>query len=269
MSIAPGTSTLYLAGVRNPSSAGTYFVHAHLRRMAFTAQLAVRAAPMEPPAPNRTCLPCLSAAVRLDQIVEAEVLRVVRRQILEETRHVRRAEAGRIVVAGSGSEAGQSGARPEERVGAEDDVVEILAVVVLVARQRPELCRRDAERAAAALAAHLVRERDDRRPLRCTRARRRRRRAGRPGRRQPRRRTPRCTRRRAPPASSYPSGRVAEGRAEDGARCAAAALPPGEDRGQELVPRLLAAVVAPVPEPGGVGSPIVPPTESTNGLDAG
>ena len=43
MSITQGTLTLFLAGVRNPSSAGTYFVHAHLRRMAFTAQLAVRA----------------------------------------------------------------------------------------------------------------------------------------------------------------------------------------------------------------------------------
>ncbi len=43
MSIAPGTLTLYLAGVRNPASAGTYFVHAHLRSMAFTAQLAVHA----------------------------------------------------------------------------------------------------------------------------------------------------------------------------------------------------------------------------------
>ena len=41
--IGPGTLTLYLAGVRNPASAGTYFVHAHLRSMAFTAQLAVRA----------------------------------------------------------------------------------------------------------------------------------------------------------------------------------------------------------------------------------
>ena len=41
MSIAPGTLTLYLAGVRNPPSAGTYFVHARLRAMAFTAQLAV------------------------------------------------------------------------------------------------------------------------------------------------------------------------------------------------------------------------------------
>ena len=38
-----GTLTLYLAGVRNPTSAGTYFVHAHLRSMAFTAQLAVHA----------------------------------------------------------------------------------------------------------------------------------------------------------------------------------------------------------------------------------
>ena len=43
MSITQGTLTLYLAGVRNPASAGTYFVHAHLRTMAFTAQLAVRA----------------------------------------------------------------------------------------------------------------------------------------------------------------------------------------------------------------------------------
>jgi hypothetical protein len=43
MSIVPGTLTLYLAGVRNPATAGTYFVHAHLRTMAFTAQLAVRA----------------------------------------------------------------------------------------------------------------------------------------------------------------------------------------------------------------------------------
>jgi hypothetical protein len=42
MVIAPGTLTLNLAGVRNPRSAGTYFVHAHLRAMAFTAQLAVR-----------------------------------------------------------------------------------------------------------------------------------------------------------------------------------------------------------------------------------
>ena len=43
MSIGPGTLTLYLTGVRNPASAGTYFVHAHLRAMAFTAQLAVSA----------------------------------------------------------------------------------------------------------------------------------------------------------------------------------------------------------------------------------
>jgi hypothetical protein len=43
MVIAPGTLTLKLAGVRNPANAGTYFVHAHLRNMAFTAQLAVRA----------------------------------------------------------------------------------------------------------------------------------------------------------------------------------------------------------------------------------
>jgi hypothetical protein len=42
MSITPGTLTLNLAGVRNPASAGTYFVRAHLRDMAFTAQLAVR-----------------------------------------------------------------------------------------------------------------------------------------------------------------------------------------------------------------------------------
>jgi hypothetical protein len=42
MSIGPGTLTLYLAGVRNPASAGTYFVRARLRTMAFTAQLAVR-----------------------------------------------------------------------------------------------------------------------------------------------------------------------------------------------------------------------------------
>jgi hypothetical protein len=41
--MGPGTLTLNLAGVRNPASAGTYFVHAHLRNMAFTAQLAVRA----------------------------------------------------------------------------------------------------------------------------------------------------------------------------------------------------------------------------------
>jgi len=41
MSIAPGTLTLYLAGVVNPANAGTYFVHARLRTMAFTAQLAV------------------------------------------------------------------------------------------------------------------------------------------------------------------------------------------------------------------------------------
>jgi hypothetical protein len=41
--IGPGTLTLNLAGVRNPASAGTYVVHARLRNMAFTAQLAVRA----------------------------------------------------------------------------------------------------------------------------------------------------------------------------------------------------------------------------------
>jgi hypothetical protein len=43
MSITQGTLTLYLAGVLNPASAGTYFVHARLRTMAFTAQLAIRA----------------------------------------------------------------------------------------------------------------------------------------------------------------------------------------------------------------------------------
>ena len=42
MSILPGTLTLNLAGVRNPATAGTYLVRAHLRGMAFTAQLAVR-----------------------------------------------------------------------------------------------------------------------------------------------------------------------------------------------------------------------------------
>jgi len=43
MSIAPGTLTLNLAGVRNPASSGMYLVHAHLRNMAFTAQLAIHA----------------------------------------------------------------------------------------------------------------------------------------------------------------------------------------------------------------------------------
>jgi hypothetical protein len=43
MSIAPGTVTIELAGVRNPASAGTYFVRAHVRNHNFTAQLAVRA----------------------------------------------------------------------------------------------------------------------------------------------------------------------------------------------------------------------------------
>jgi hypothetical protein len=41
LSIAPGTLTLYLVGVLNPATAGTYFVHAHLRAMTFIAQLAV------------------------------------------------------------------------------------------------------------------------------------------------------------------------------------------------------------------------------------
>ena len=42
MMIGPGTLTLYLAGVRNPVTAGTYFVRARIREHAFTAQLAVR-----------------------------------------------------------------------------------------------------------------------------------------------------------------------------------------------------------------------------------
>ena len=42
MSIGMGTLTLYLAGVRNPATAGTYFVRARVRDHAFTAQLAVR-----------------------------------------------------------------------------------------------------------------------------------------------------------------------------------------------------------------------------------
>jgi hypothetical protein len=41
--IAPGTLTLKLAGVRNPANAGKYLVRAHLRRMTFTAQLAIHA----------------------------------------------------------------------------------------------------------------------------------------------------------------------------------------------------------------------------------
>jgi hypothetical protein len=42
MSIGMGTLTLYLAGVRNPASAGTYFVRARVQNHAFTAQLAIR-----------------------------------------------------------------------------------------------------------------------------------------------------------------------------------------------------------------------------------
>jgi hypothetical protein len=43
MSIGMGTLTLYLVGVRNPATAGTYFVRARVNEHAFTAQLAVRA----------------------------------------------------------------------------------------------------------------------------------------------------------------------------------------------------------------------------------
>ncbi len=43
MLIGPGTLTLYLAGVRNPAAAGTYFVRAHVPNHSFIAQLAVRA----------------------------------------------------------------------------------------------------------------------------------------------------------------------------------------------------------------------------------
>jgi hypothetical protein len=43
MSIGMGTLTLYLVGVRNPATAGTYFVRARVNGHAFTAQLAVRA----------------------------------------------------------------------------------------------------------------------------------------------------------------------------------------------------------------------------------
>jgi len=43
MSIGMGTLTLYLVGVRNPATAGTYFVRARVNSHAFTAQLAVRA----------------------------------------------------------------------------------------------------------------------------------------------------------------------------------------------------------------------------------
>jgi hypothetical protein len=42
MSIGMGTLTLYLAGVRNPATAGTYLVRARANGHAFTAQLAVR-----------------------------------------------------------------------------------------------------------------------------------------------------------------------------------------------------------------------------------
>ena len=42
MSIGMGRLTLYLAGVRNPATAATYFVRARVREHAFTAQLAVR-----------------------------------------------------------------------------------------------------------------------------------------------------------------------------------------------------------------------------------
>jgi hypothetical protein len=43
MSIGMGTLTLYLVGVRNPATPGTYFVRARVNGHAFTAQLAVRA----------------------------------------------------------------------------------------------------------------------------------------------------------------------------------------------------------------------------------
>jgi hypothetical protein len=43
MSIGMGTLTLYLVGVRNPTTAGTYFVRARVNGHTFTAQLAVRA----------------------------------------------------------------------------------------------------------------------------------------------------------------------------------------------------------------------------------
>ena len=42
MSIGPGTLTLTLVGVRNPATAGTYLVRAHIGEHAFTAQLVVR-----------------------------------------------------------------------------------------------------------------------------------------------------------------------------------------------------------------------------------
>jgi hypothetical protein len=42
MSIGMGTLTLYLVGIRNPATAGTYFVRARVNEHAFTAQLAVR-----------------------------------------------------------------------------------------------------------------------------------------------------------------------------------------------------------------------------------
>ena len=43
MVIGPGVVTLSLAGVRNPSSPGTYVVRAHVRGMDFAASVAVRA----------------------------------------------------------------------------------------------------------------------------------------------------------------------------------------------------------------------------------
>jgi hypothetical protein len=43
MSIGMGTLTIDLAGVRNPASAGTYFVRARVHEYSFVAQLAVRA----------------------------------------------------------------------------------------------------------------------------------------------------------------------------------------------------------------------------------
>jgi hypothetical protein len=43
MSIAMGTLTITLAGVRNPASAGTYFVRARVRDQSFVAQFAIRA----------------------------------------------------------------------------------------------------------------------------------------------------------------------------------------------------------------------------------
>ena len=43
MVIGPGLVTFDLVGVRNPASAGTYVVHAHVRSMEFAASVAVRA----------------------------------------------------------------------------------------------------------------------------------------------------------------------------------------------------------------------------------